>query len=67
MNYLKPIRGPLTAACAAPGSDTWDVFREQLHRKGKARIGLGVTVESDAVVSAVFEGTYVVIKSPPVS
>ncbi len=56
IDYRRPLATDLEAHAALPDDATWRRFTQALHRKGRARIVLRVTMGE----AAVFEGTYVI-------
>jgi len=60
--YEKPVRGDLRAVCLAPPPREMERFRENLARKGKARISLESKIEHDSAVAARFRGVFVAFK-----
>ena len=58
--YEKPVRGDLRAICLAPPPPEMERFRENLSRKGKARISLAATIEENSETAVCFRGVFVV-------
>ncbi|MDR3405672.1 MAG: YiiD C-terminal domain-containing protein [Chthoniobacter sp.] len=61
--YEKLVRGDLRAVCLAPPAAEIERFRENLSRKGKARINLAAIIEEDLATAVRFRGVFVVFKS----
>jgi len=61
IHYEKPVHGELRAVCLAPSPAEMERFRENFSRKGKARISLESTIESNFTTAARFHGVFVVL------
>lgn len=63
VEYIEAITDDFTARCEAPLPEAMDAFFKSLHRKGKARIDLRVTVEQGDHTRARLHGTFVALCS----
>jgi len=61
VRYDAPIEGAFTAVSGAPDPAAWARFRRTLERRGRARIRVGVRVESGGHEAARMEAAYVTI------
>jgi len=61
IDFISPARGGLEASCPPAASDSWDRFCESVQRKGRGRVRLGVSVESNGELCALFRGQYAVL------
>ena len=59
IRFLCPVREAIRAHCESPSPTEWEEFVGTLRRKGKATIGLGVTVQENDEIAAYFRGTFV--------
>ena len=59
IRFLRPVCATIRARCAPPGRAQLEAFREELARKGRARIALRVRVEENQELAAEFEATFV--------
>ncbi len=59
LKFRRPVRGELRATCRPPESAALARFKTDFATKGKARLRLEVTVESDGEIALLFEGLYV--------
>ncbi|MCA1568410.1 MAG: thioesterase domain-containing protein [Acidobacteria bacterium] len=62
ISYERPVRGELRAVCVRPEAEALTAFREKFQEKGKARIALDATIESEGRVAARFRGTFVAMR-----
>lgn len=63
MEYDKPIDGDVEAWCASPGEYTLSQFDAALADRGKARVELGVDVQTAGRSAATFRGVYVAVRA----
>jgi len=61
MSYDKPIIGTFYACCVLSDLSAWQRFETILQRKGRARIGMQVRLESRAEPVGQFSGDFVAI------
>lgn len=60
-DFKSPLQGELHAATALPEPSDWKRFREQLQRRGRARIDLTARISDDKQSDgAIFRGRYAV-------
>ena len=59
MDYLAPIDGDFTAACAGVSPAAWEKFLKTLRRHSRARIKLTADLKYKGEQVAVFSGEYV--------
>jgi thioesterase domain-containing protein len=62
ISYDHPVRGQLRATCVRPRAETLAEFRKTFHQKGKARITLTATIESEGIVAVRFKGIFVALR-----
>ena len=62
ISYERPVRGVLRATCVRPEAETFDAFKKTFQQKGKARITLKATIESEGERAVQFEGTFVALR-----
>ena len=60
MLFRRPVAGEIRAVCRRPDFASLTNFKENLAEKGKARLQLEVTIETEGEIAATFAGTYVV-------
>jgi thioesterase domain-containing protein len=63
MLYERPVQEDIRAVCKAPAAKELARMRENLARKGKARIELEAVIEGAEGVAAKFRGVFVVFAS----
>ena len=61
ISYERPVRGRLRATCARPDADTVAEFKKTYRQRGRARIALSATIESEGMTAARFRGTFVAL------
>ncbi|HEY0324296.1 MAG TPA: thioesterase domain-containing protein [Pyrinomonadaceae bacterium] len=61
ISYESPVRGELRATCVRPEAEALAEFKKAFHHKGKARIALSVTIESQGVTAVRFQGMFVAL------
>ncbi len=59
MKFRRPVRGELRALCHRPAAESLGRFRQDFADRGKARLELEVTIESEGEIAVKFHGTYV--------
>jgi thioesterase domain-containing protein len=62
ISYERPVRGELRAVCVRPAAEALMQFKKSFRQKGRARISLAATIESEGHVAARFEGTFVAMR-----
>ena len=62
ISYEHPVRGRLRATCVRPDADTLAEFKKAFRQKGRARIALTATIESDGMTAVRFRGTFVALR-----
>jgi thioesterase domain-containing protein len=62
LDYLRPVNGTLRAVCARPAPDALAVFKETFARRGKGRLELHATIESEGETAVEFQGTFVALR-----
>ena len=67
IRYLKPLEGVFAARARLTHPDKWTHFMQGLSRHGKARTIVTVDVEGGRGIAAVFQGTYVALRTNPSS
>ena len=60
IEFLAPVTGDIVAKCESPEDAVLAKFFESYENKGRARISLNSTIESDGVVAVKFSGTYAI-------
>lgn len=63
MKFSKPATGNFSAVCARPSSDILESFVTQYAERGRARIALTATVNSNGIAVAEFEGRFAAMDS----
>lgn len=63
VEYEAPVTGSFTARAELADADAWPRFLQMLERRGRARVAVRAVVESEGVVGARFEGTFVAIRT----
>lgn len=58
--FLKPVESDIISSCSFNSAEQYEKFLHMYRRKGRARIRLTTSILSNAEVSVVFEGSYVV-------
>ena len=62
ISYECPVRGEIRATCVRPGAEALARFRQTFRQKGRARIVLTATIESEGKTAVRFEGTFVALR-----
>jgi thioesterase domain-containing protein len=62
ISYERPVRGRLRATCVRPDADAFAEFKKTFHQKGRARIVLSATIESEGTTAVRFRGTFVALR-----
>jgi thioesterase domain-containing protein len=62
ISYEHPVRGELRATCVRPHEEALAEFKRTFHQKGKARIALSATIESEGKTAVRFEGIFVAMR-----
>jgi thioesterase domain-containing protein len=65
IDYHAPATGDFIARCESPSAEVWARFLAVLDRRGRARLELVATVESEGVLSTTLTGTFVAIHAGP--
>jgi thioesterase domain-containing protein len=62
ISYERPVSGDLRATCVRPEAAIMEHFERTLHQKGKARVSLSASIESQGVIAVRFNGTFVAMR-----
>ena len=62
ISYERPVRGELRAVCVLPEAAALAAFKQTFQQRGKARITLAATIESDGITAVRFQGTFVAMR-----
>lgn len=62
LSYRRPVKSDIRAVCRRPEAEVLAAFMTAYALKGKARIALKVTVESEGEVAVEFNGSFVARK-----
>lgn len=63
MAFRRPVHREICSICRHPGEAAMGAFKEELGRKGTARIRLEVTIEENGLTAVEFSGTFVAQRS----
>ncbi len=63
IRYDAPVHAAFRASCGPVGERDWDRFIRALAKRGRGRVGVPVTVESEGDAAATFEGAYVALRA----
>ena len=61
IDFISPATGRLEARCPPAAAEPWERFCESVARKGRGRVRLGSSVESEGELCALFRGQYAVL------
>jgi thioesterase domain-containing protein len=64
IEYLAPAMGEFVATCATPSESDWARFHKLLERRGRGRLTLEVTVQSEGARAARLTGDFVAVRLP---
>jgi thioesterase domain-containing protein len=62
ISYEQPVREQIRATCVRPEAEALAEFKRTFQQKGKARIALSATIESEGKTAVRFEGTFVAMR-----
>jgi thioesterase domain-containing protein len=62
LSFRRPVRKEIVAICRRPDPKLLREFKEAFAQRGRARIGLDVTIEEDGLVAVHFQGVFVALK-----
>jgi len=62
IRYDAPVHAAFRASCGPVGEREWDRFVRAVTKRGRGRVGVPVTVESEGAAAATFEGAYVALR-----
>ena len=62
LSFGRPVRKEIVAICRQPDEEMLRAFKAEFAQRGKARIGLNVTIEEDGLVAVEFQGLFVALK-----
>jgi thioesterase domain-containing protein len=62
ISYEHPVSGELRATCVRPDAEVMEAFIRTFRQKGKARVSLSASIESQGVIAARFNGTFVAMQ-----
>jgi thioesterase domain-containing protein len=62
LSFRRPVRKEIVAICRRPDQEPLREFKDAFAHRGKARIGLDVTIEEDGFVAVDFQGVFVALK-----
>ena len=62
LSFRRPVRKEIVAICRRPDEEMLRTFKDEFAQRGKARIGLDVTIEEDGLVAVEFKGLFVALK-----
>lgn len=62
ISYERPVTGDLRATCVLPDAEIMEDFKRTFHQKGKARVSLSASIESQGVIAVRFNGTFVAMR-----
>jgi thioesterase domain-containing protein len=62
ISYERPVRGEIRAVCVRPEARALAELKQTFHQKGKARIALSATIESEGTTAVRFRGTFVALR-----
>jgi thioesterase domain-containing protein len=62
ISYERPVRGEIRAVCVRPEAEALAEFKKKFEQKGKARIALSATIESQGETAVRFQGTFVALR-----
>ena len=62
ISYERPVRGEIRAICVRPDAEALAQFKKTFHEKGRARIALSATIESQGITAVRFQGTFVALR-----
>lgn len=62
ISYERPVTDDLRATCFRPEAEALEECKKTFHQKGKARIALTATIESEGKTAVRFEGTFVALR-----
>ncbi|GAB4063896.1 YiiD C-terminal domain-containing protein [Uliginosibacterium sediminicola] len=61
VEYLKPIEGEFIATATRPDAESWQIFLDTLHARGRARLSLEALVHYADQEAASFSGVFVAL------
>jgi thioesterase domain-containing protein len=64
IRYDAPVHAEFRASCGPVPEREWDRFVRALTKRGRGRVRVQVTVESEDVAAASFQGAYVALRGP---
>ena len=62
ISYERPVTGEIRATCLRPEAAALAAFKQDFHRKGKARIAIASTIEEQGMIAVRFQGIYVAFR-----
>ena len=62
ISYERPVNGEIRAICQHPDAHSLLDFKQSLEQRGKARIALTATIETEGKTAARFKGTFVALR-----
>jgi thioesterase domain-containing protein len=62
ISYERPVTGEIRAVCARPDAEALAEFKQTFQQKGKARIALSATIESEGQTAVRFAGIFVALR-----
>jgi thioesterase domain-containing protein len=63
MSYEQPLASEFNAQAVAPGDEEWQHFVHMVERKGRARITVAATVQSEGKTGGRLEGEFVALSA----
>jgi thioesterase domain-containing protein len=62
LSFRRPVRKDIVAICRRPDQEALQAFKAAFAQRGKARIGLDVTIQEDGLVAVEFQGLFVAFR-----
>ncbi len=62
LSFRRPVHKDVVAICRRPDQEALRAFKAEFVQRGKARIGLDVTIQEDGLVAVEFQGLFVALK-----
>lgn len=63
ISFLAPVSGEIIASCNSPSDDELAEFFKKYEEKGRARLSLKSSIESNGVNAVTFSGSYAIRKT----
>ncbi len=62
ISYERPVSGDFRATCVLPDAETVEAFKKTFLDRGRARVPLFATIESQGEIAVRFKGTFVAMR-----